>query len=175
MRGRAIIPIQTIHCCPAAEAACAKSPPTREEFEVPGRAEMLSLIRRRVAEFAESLPFSEEDVQDLTVAVGEAAANAIRHGMAPSDCTVSVRIERLHSCIRVSVGDHGCGFDPRDIRPPTRGSLDESGRGIMLMRALVDKVRFRVNHPGVRVELTKFFAPSVREWVQSCGNPARMA
>ncbi len=159
---RTIIPIRAAHDDRVAIPACAKSPTAREEFEVPGRPEMLALIRHRVAEFAASLPFSEEDVQDLTVAVGEAAANAVRHGIPSIDCNVCVRMERLPSCLRVSISDHGCGFDPRDIPLPKRGSLNESGRGIMIMRALVDKVRFRFNHPGIRVELTKFF-PAVRD------------
>lgn len=163
MSRRAIIPIPAVCGGLATNFANAKGPTAREEFEVPNRPEMLALIRHRVAKFAESLPFSDEDVQDLTVAVGEAAANAVRHGMAPTDCTVRVRMERLPSSIRVSISDHGCGFDPRDIPLPRRGSLSESGRGIMIMRALVDKVRFRLNHPGVRVELTKFYGPPVKD------------
>ena len=116
---------------------------------------MLALIRYRVVEFARSMPFTEDELEDIKLAVGEASANAVRHGAAAPPCKVGVRMERRARCLKISITDRGCGFDPASVRPLAPDSLDETGRGIAIMRALVDKVRFRFNHPGTRVELTK--------------------
>jgi serine/threonine-protein kinase RsbW len=125
------------------------------EFEVPGRAEMLALIRSRVVRYARSMPFSDDEIEDIKLAVGEASANAIRHGSAEASCKVGVRMERRPRSLKICITDQGCGFDPASVKPPPAGSLEEHGRGIALMRALVDRVRFQFSDPGTRVELTK--------------------
>ena len=127
----------------------------RVEFEVPGRPAMLAGIRARVAEFARSMPFTEDQIEDIRLAVGEAGANAIRHGAAAQPCKIRVRMEKRGGSLRVSITDRGCGFDPASVRPAAAGSLEESGRGIAIMRALVDEVGFRRMHPGTRVDLVK--------------------
>ena len=134
-----------------------RTPPV--EFHVPGRAEMLALIRSRVVEFARSMPFSEEEIDDIKLAVGEASANAIRHGAAAASCKVAVKMERRPRCLKVSIADQGCGFDPSSVPTPAPGALVENGRGIMLMRALVDEVKFHFARPGTRVVLTKRLKP----------------
>lgn len=125
------------------------------EFEIPSRAEMLSHIRAKVEEMACMMPFSREDIEDIKLAVGEAGANALKHGTNPDWPRVTVRIERTTSALKVSISDRGRGFDPDSIRPPEFGSLSESGRGIAFMKALMDEVRFFSLEPGTRVELTK--------------------
>ena len=143
------------HACPVTRTARGGAKQHPVEFEVPGRAEMLALIRSRVVEFARSMPFTDDEIEDIRLAVGEASANAIRHGRAAAPCKVGVRMERRPRSLKINITDQGCGFDPGSITPPAANSLDETGRGIMLMRALVDRVRFRFTHPGTRVELTK--------------------
>ena len=139
---------------PAARHRRARKP---IEFEVPGRGEMLAEIRARVVKFARSMPFNHEQIEDIRLAVGEASANAIRHGRAPGSCKIHVKMERRPGCLKVRISDQGCGFDPGSVTVPPPGSLRAGGRGIMLMRALVDKVDFRFASPGTCVELTKRF------------------
>ncbi|MGC8861432.1 MAG: ATP-binding protein [Armatimonadota bacterium] len=129
--------------------------PKRVEFEVPGRPTMLALIRSRVVEFARLMPFSDEEIEDIRLAVGEAGANAIRHGAAARPCKVRVRMERRPRSLKISITDRGCGFDPASVKPPALGSLEEGGRGIAIMRSVMDDVAFRSMHPGTRVELVK--------------------
>ena len=125
------------------------------EFEVPGRAEMISYIRSRVADFACSMPFGPDEIEDIKVAVGEASANALQHGANPKWRRVGVKMERRKDGVRVSISDKGRGFSPKKVCAPKAGSLIEGGRGIMFMRALMDEVKFHFSRPGTRVQLTK--------------------
>lgn len=125
------------------------------EFVVPGRAEMISHIRSLVAEVALTMPFGAEQVEDIKIAVGEAGSNALRHGANPEWCKIAVRVERGADWLRVFIADRGCGFDPDAVQAAFLDPLSDSGRGIMLMRALMDEVTFHFDSPGTRVELVK--------------------
>ena len=125
------------------------------EFEVPSRAEMIPHIRSRVAEFACSMPFGPDEIEDIKLAVGEASANALQHGANPNWRRVGVKVERRKDDVRVSISDKGRGFDPKKVCAPEPGSLAMGGRGIMFMRTLMDDVTFRFSRPGTRVQLTK--------------------
>ncbi len=81
----------------------------------------------------------------LQVVLSEALANAILRGNRESlDKWVEVRAELRSDVIRVYVTDEGPGFDPAAIPEPIRPEqLDEAGgRGLFLIRKLVDGVQF---------------------------------
>lgn len=81
----------------------------------------------------------------LRVVLSEAISNAILRGNC-EDCNkwVDVRAELASDAIRVYVTDEGPGFDPATIPEPIRPEqLDEpGGRGLFLIRKLVDAVQF---------------------------------
>ena len=81
----------------------------------------------------------------LRVVLSEALSNAIVRGNC-EDCNkwVDVRAELGPEIISVYVTDEGPGFDPSTIPEPIRPEqLDEaSGRGLFLIRKLVDAVQF---------------------------------
>lgn len=81
----------------------------------------------------------------LQVVLSEALANAILRGNHEAlDKWVDVRAELLADVIRVYVTDEGPGFDPAAIPEPIRpDQIDEAGgRGLFLIRKLVDAVQF---------------------------------
>ncbi len=81
----------------------------------------------------------------LQVVLSEALANAILRGNRESlDKWVEVRAELRDEIIRVHVTDEGPGFDPTTVPEPIRPEqLDEAGgRGLFLIRKLVDAVQF---------------------------------
>lgn len=81
----------------------------------------------------------------LRVVLSEALSNAILRGNC-EDCSksVEVRAELVPDSIRVYVTDEGPGFDPSTIPEPIHpAQLDEArGRGLFLIRKLVDAVQF---------------------------------
>jgi serine/threonine-protein kinase RsbW len=81
----------------------------------------------------------------LQVVLSEALANAILRGNRESrDKWVYIRAELRAELVRVHVTDEGPGFDPSSVPEPIRPEqLDEAGgRGLFLIRKLVDAVHF---------------------------------
>lgn len=81
----------------------------------------------------------------VKLALEEGLNNAIKHGNRCDPAkTVEVTYQVDASSIWIEIVDQGCGFAPQNVPDPT---LDEnlekpSGRGIMLMRAYMDEVRY---------------------------------
>ena len=91
----------------------------------------------------------------LRVVLSEALSNAIMRGNAEDQTKwVEVRAELVPEAIRVSVTDEGPGFDPAAVPEPLRPEqLDEAGgRGLYLIRKLVDAVQF--NEQGNSICMT---------------------
>jgi serine/threonine-protein kinase RsbW len=81
----------------------------------------------------------------LRVVLSEALSNAILRGNCEDRSKwVEVRAELVPEAIRVHVTDEGPGFDPSTVPEPIRPEqLDEArGRGLFLIRKLVDAVQF---------------------------------
>ncbi len=91
----------------------------------------------------------------LQVALAEALANAVVRGN-EEDPTKSVQVdaELFADHIRVQVTDEGVGFDPAQIPEPVRPEqiADTCGRGLFLIRKLVDDVHF--NEQGNSICMT---------------------
>jgi serine/threonine-protein kinase RsbW len=99
------------------------------------------------------IPEGESDVE---IALREALANAIVHGNHEDRrkfVHVTCRCEPDE--VSIAVKDEGKGFDVKNVPDPTApeniGSLH--GRGIQLMKALMDEVRFEEG--GVVVHMRK--------------------
>lgn len=98
----------------------------------------------------------EIQMHKLMVSVTEAANNAIIHGnKMDGEKRVKVLCVVRHPWLVVTITDQGGGFNPRAVSSPLkkRNLLKASGRGIFLMKTLMDKVDYQINPDGVRVEL----------------------
>lgn len=118
------------------------SPLWVESFEFQSDARHMSSARARVAEIITPLGLSPSAIFDIKVAVGEALANAVRHGSprGTSD-VVSVEVRAYPERVDIIVTDRGSGFDGCPTTDPDM--LAPGGRGVLFMRALMDSVEFR--------------------------------
>jgi serine/threonine-protein kinase RsbW len=92
----------------------------------------------------------------LLVAGTEAVNNGILHGnKADPRKTVHVTCVLKKDELVFRVRDQGKGFKPEDVPDPLeeKNLLKTSGRGIFLMRSLMDRVSFKVTREGTEVEL----------------------
>jgi serine/threonine-protein kinase RsbW len=97
-----------------------------------------------------------EGGSDVEIALREALANAIIHGNHENPRKhVHVRCHCKPDEVSIAVKDEGRGFDVNKIADPTSSENAGSvhGRGIYLMRALMDEVRFEGG--GVVVHMRK--------------------
>src|SRR5438309_1216208 len=82
---------------------------------------------------------------NLRTALAEALANAIAYGNRHDPRRlVHVRVEAGRDAVHIHVTDAGAGFDPAVVPDPTLpGRLErEDGRGLFVLRSLVDHVAF---------------------------------
>ena len=82
---------------------------------------------------------------NLRTALAEALANAIAYGNR-HDPTKVVHVEVAcgPDAVRIEVADDGVGFDPSQVPDPTTPEFleRESGRGLFVLRQLVDTIEF---------------------------------
>lgn len=92
---------------------------------------------------AESCALSATDVADIVLAVGEACNNAAEHGHVPGGM-IGVRCTFNGRIFRAEVSDNGSGFAVGLTQPELDGLIAPRGRGrgIPIMRALMDHVTF---------------------------------
>ncbi len=110
-------------------------------FEVSADARLMAQARARITDMIAPLGLPESAVFDIKVATGEALANAVRHGSprGPLD-GIGVEIAAFDDRVEISVSDHGRGFD--GTSQPSADVFAPSGRGVLFMRALMDRVEF---------------------------------
>lgn len=114
--------------------------------------ENLGYYRHRLVDLMATVPMSDSDRFDTALAVGEALSNAYDHAGGVG-CMMMVMAYRDR--VVIEVRDGGKGYEIADDEEPTES--EERGRGIRLMRMLVDsvEVRRRRDAPGTLVRLIK--------------------
>jgi anti-anti-sigma factor len=126
----------------------------RREICIPPDIDQLAGVRDTVSVQVAPLGFTESAIFDIKVALGEALANAVRHGASESDGRVCVEVIAYPDRVVIEVIDNGPGFD--GVHRASDDLYAPSGRGIMFMRALMDRVEFEpADGGGTLVRLTK--------------------
>ena len=93
---------------------------------------------------------------NIELAVAEAAANSILHGNKndPSK-NVTIKIDINSKKLTLSFKDEGKGFNPDEVPDPTmpENLLKGSGRGVHIMKSLVDEVTYNFSDEGTELVL----------------------
>jgi anti-sigma regulatory factor (Ser/Thr protein kinase) len=118
--------------------------PRRIDLAFPAQPESSPHIRRALRVFLADLRLESERIEDAILAVGEAAGNAIEHAYRGRSGSIRVRASVSGRRLIVEVRDRG------------RWRLEgdpERGRGLGIMRALVDDVSIESSRGGTNVRL----------------------
>lgn len=124
---------------------------------MPREALSIPVIRRVLGDALRGLGVSEGCLSDILVAVSEACTNVVQHARTGADFEVTAAIDG-DMCV-LKIMDRGQGI--QEQRATEHVGWDaESGRGISIMRALVDDVSFdtlpgRSGGAGMAVYLQK--------------------
>jgi len=121
---------------------------------LPRDSSTLSVVRHIAASALEELGVESEEVGDVILAVTEAAANVVKHSGADDQYEVHLVLE--NNVCEIRVIDTGRGFDSDSLGVAMAEPSEERGRGMALMAALVDSVRFESRpEAGTVVHLVK--------------------
>jgi len=106
----------------------------RDQLSVP-------IARRILKRSLESLGIDDGAVSDIELALTEACTNVLDHARGDDDYTVSAGIDGRVCTIEVI--DRGSAFDGSKHGLENAHDSAEAGRGVQLMRALMDRIEFQ--------------------------------
>ena len=113
-----------------------------------------------VLKAAQEVGFGDDDLHKIGMAVRETVVNAVIHGNRyNSRKRVHLQVLKGDDRITITVADEGNGFEPRSVPDPLaeENLLQQSGRGILLIRAFVDDYQMQRMAPaGTEVKLVKY-------------------
>ena len=118
------------------------------------RFEDIELVDLVAAATLTHLGFEEEVADKVCLAIREAVANAIQHGNQLEPQRIAqVALAIGEEYLDIVIKDEGGGFDPENVPDPLAAEnlLKPTGRGIFLMRRLVDAVDFEFDDNGATV------------------------
>ncbi|WP_285683314.1 SpoIIE family protein phosphatase [Actinoplanes sp. NBRC 103695] len=130
-------------------------------LRLPSDPTRLSVLRRRLDDFLTAHEVPEGDVFDLTVAVSEAAANAIEHPIDPAEPFITVEASLDAEAVTVTVRDSGTW------RPSNGPGF--RGRGLALIGALSEMSLVR-SEEGTAVTLRRPLTPDGSPTAESTGH-----
>ncbi len=131
---------------------------TGDTIVIPSDQEFLSDIDSFVEGTLRGLGIAESVVADIAISVSELVNNAIVHGNKfAREKKVTVKLKQSGGVLTVSVTDQGTGFDPGHVPDPLaqENLLKEVGRGIFIVRQLMDKVDITASPHGTTIAITK--------------------
>ena len=120
--------------------------PAQLDLQMPARPESLAEVRRALRRWLRAVHAGEEDVTLLTLAVGEATANAVEHAYSPTPATYTLTADCDDGVVTIVITDAG-----RWRRP--RGS--NRGRGLTIMDNAMDSVDVRPTDFGTEITMTR--------------------
>jgi len=135
-----------------------KSEKANYAVEIPSILNELITVEKLAEKVADKHGMSEEDRDNVAISVTEAVNNAIVHGNGGiTSKKVYVEFTVSGNELKISVKDEGGGFDPSKLGNPLapENLLKESGRGIFILKALIDKVNFTFSSKGKIITMFK--------------------
>lgn len=134
-----------------------KTPASTFTLEIASDPKEIRKVEPFLAKVNKSARLDDGTFYRLLVASTEAVNNGILHGNKADPkkkvtITCTVRPDELV----IVVGDEGGGFKPEAVPDPLEEEnlLKTSGRGVFLMKSLMDGVRYEIKPHGTEVELT---------------------
>ena len=118
------------------------------ELEFPAESTHLAPVRTALRNWLDRCGLAPANAYNVLVAAGEACANAIEHGNRDSSGgRIRLRAAATADDLRLSVTDTG------RWRPPQPAANTHRGRGLVLMRALMDTITVTAGAAGTTVDM----------------------
>jgi serine/threonine-protein kinase RsbW len=135
----------------------------RLSFQLNSTMESVNEVEATAEKFAREAGFDDDEQFRITMAVREAAVNAVLHGNDYDPAkSISASFENTGKSLVVTIADQGKGLNTETLPDPRapENLLRGTGRGIFLIRSFMDEVHFRQLHPGTELTLVKHLPPA---------------
>lgn len=139
-------------------------PSLKLELTIPSNIKLLPLIGNLVETFISNVrdEFGNIDIDDLAfkidLALTEATANAMKHGnKGKEELPVKIKMEFFNDELQIDVSDCGEGFKSEKlyINIDDISENQDSGRGLYIIKKLMDEVTYSYENGQYRFQMTK--------------------
>jgi serine/threonine-protein kinase RsbW len=130
----------------------------RVSYTLDSTLETVNNAEETASRMATEAGFDDEEVMKISMAVREAAVNAVLHGNAyDPNKKVTLAFERTPNDLVIVVRDQGKGLDEGKIPDPLAPDnlMKTSGRGIFLIRSFMDVVEIHPSQTGTELKMIK--------------------
>lgn len=130
----------------------------RFSYTLDSTLETVDAAEQTAGRIAAEAGFDEDTVMQISMAVREAAVNAVLHGNNyAEDKKVTVDFETTSGDLVITIRDQGSGLDVDNIPNPLapENLMKTSGRGIFLIRSFMDEVQIHPSPAGTEIKLIK--------------------
>jgi anti-sigma regulatory factor (Ser/Thr protein kinase) len=124
-------------------------PADRFDLSLPAEPGSLVVLRRRFGRFLHAAGASPAEAYEVTLTVCEAAGNAIEHAYGPRDSTFDVEAAFEDGELVATVRDNGSWRERRS---------EHRGRGLAIIKGLMDDVKVATEHGGTVVRMRRRLA-----------------
>ena len=125
------------------------------ELHLPAELSQLATARTFARRAAAAYGFDGDGCYEFAYAVNEAVTNAIRHGLPDERGFIHVTISAEADRLTCAVRDWGTFNAPAEGSAAGSDAAAEHGRGLALMRILMDEVRVHTSSGGTIVYVSK--------------------
>lgn len=125
---------------------------------IPSNQEFLSDVDMFIEGILRGYGAEESIIADIAISVSELVNNAIAHGNSQNESkNVTIEIVKNSDKVSISVQDEGIGFNPNSLDDPLaeENLLKEVGRGIFIVKSLMDSVNIDPSPSGTKITMTK--------------------
>jgi serine/threonine-protein kinase RsbW len=122
-----------------------------DSITIPSSPDRISEVDEFLEDWLRKRGVAENTIADLAIAITELVNNAINHGnKQQQDKKVTLTMRYGDGEVEASITDEGEGFDPDDIPDPLaeENLLKEIGRGIFIVRSLMDSFAYKSRSGG---------------------------
>jgi serine/threonine-protein kinase RsbW len=130
----------------------------RVSYTLDSTLETVDSAEQTASRIAEEAGFGEDEIMQISMAVREAAVNAVLHGNAyDPGKKVKLEFEKTGTDLVITIVDQGKGLDLEKIPDPLapENLMKTSGRGIFLIRSFMDEVEIHPSLTGTEIKLVK--------------------
>ncbi|MDX6598888.1 MAG: hypothetical protein QOE87_2775, partial [Gaiellales bacterium] len=124
--------------------------PRHMDIELPSDPAVLGDLRRRLRIWLELRGLAEDERNDAVLALSEACNNAIEHAYRVKPGAIHLRLEHDDGTLAICISDRGAWHEATPSF--------ERGRGIPLMRAVMDVTTIEHDERGTSVRLSRLLA-----------------